>query len=113
MTGTPHTSVNHVGQGKTLWGHGAQNNGAWEGKWYMKWKSYQNYYDAITDAHDLQNSSEYNRTMDEFCISMLALWPLIAIDASTEDEQIRGFDCEEDRRTWPAKVSVLTFQEAY
>ena len=53
-----------------------------------------------------------NRTMDEVSISMLALRPLIASDASREDEQIRGFNCKEDRKMWPANVSVLTFQEA-
>ena len=52
-----------------------------------------------------------NRTIDELSISMLALWPLIANDASTEDEQLRGFSCKEDRKMWPAKVSALPFQE--
>ena len=55
--------------------------------------------------------SPVNRTIDELSISMLALRPLIAIDASTEDEQMRGFDCEEDRKMWPDKVSALPFQE--
>ena len=55
--------------------------------------------------------SPVNRTTDELSISMLALWPLIANDANTEDEQLRGFSCKEDRKMWPAKVSVLTFQE--
>ena len=53
-----------------------------------------------------------NRTIDELSISMLTLWPLIANDANTEDEQLRAFSCKEDRKMWPAKISVLTFQEA-
>ena len=56
--------------------------------------------------------SPVNRTIDELSISILALWPLVANDAGTKDEQLRGFSCKEDRKMWPAKVSVLTFQEA-
>ena len=56
--------------------------------------------------------SPVNRTIDELSISMQAMWPLIANDAGTEDEQFRIFSCKEDRKMWPAKVSVLTFQEA-
>ena len=56
--------------------------------------------------------SPVNRTIDDLSLSMLALWPLIAIDASTEDEQIRSFNCKENRMMWPAKVSVLTFKKA-
>ena len=31
-------------------------------------------------------------------ISILALWLFIANDVSTEDEQLRGFSCKEDRK---------------
>ena len=45
-----------------------------------------------------------NRTIKKLSISMLALWPLIANDANTEDEQLSGFRCRKIERCGPPKL---------